>query len=105
MKVSLAVHGGLAAAIHLRRPPLVVDTAALSGNETRELAELVAAAKDSPPGAEERRQGAARDAMSYTITVEDGGTPAILHQSDTRMSPEFTSLLGWLQQHSPDAAD
>jgi len=37
--------------------------------------------------------------------VEDGGTSAILHQSDTRMSPEFTSLLGWLQQHSPDAAN
>ncbi|MET7397884.1 protealysin inhibitor emfourin [Dactylosporangium sp. NPDC005572] len=98
MKVTLAAHGGQAAAIHLRLPPRVMDADALPEQEARELARLVEAATTAP-AAEEERPGRARDAMSYTITVEDGGQPIFLTQSDTTMSPEFAALLGWLERH------
>jgi hypothetical protein len=38
--------------------------------------------------------------MSYTITVEDSGQETVLQQSDTNMSPAFSALLEWLEQHS-----
>ena len=98
MKVTLATHGGQMAAIHLGQPPQVVETRNLSEVEARELAQLVAAAKSSQPATEERNSRA-RDEMSYTITVEEGGGSAVLHQSDTAMSPEFASLLNWLEGH------
>lgn len=96
MKVSLATHGGQAAAIRLRLPPKVLDTDALPENAAVELAQLVAAAV---PAAEEERPSRARDAMSYTITVEDGGRSTDLTQSDTTMSPAFAALLSWLEKH------
>ncbi|MGW6080880.1 protealysin inhibitor emfourin, partial [Streptomyces sp. NPDC055186] len=48
---------------------------------------------------EERPPGRARDAMSYTITVENNGRLTVLTQSDTTMTPEFAALLGWLEKH------
>lgn len=42
MKVTLATHGGQAAAIRLRLPPKVLDTDTLPPNTAMELAELVA---------------------------------------------------------------
>ncbi|AWM36727.1 hypothetical protein GobsT_54270 [Gemmata obscuriglobus] len=95
MKVTLAKHGGLAAGI--RRPPQVVDTDALPAPLAEELARLVAAAvaAGTPPG---ERPGRARDAMSYTLTVEGDGRTA-LTQSDTAMTPAFAALLAWLEQH------
>ena len=36
--------------------------------------------------------------MSHTITIEDGGAPVELRQSDA-MSPEFEALLNWLTNH------
>jgi len=62
------------------------------------LARLVAAAKTAP-AAEEGGPGRARDAMSYSITVEDGDRPTVLRQSDTTMSPAFAALLDWLERH------
>ncbi|MET9960005.1 protealysin inhibitor emfourin [Streptomyces sp. NPDC006326] len=94
MKVTLATHGGLAGAINLRLPPKVLDTEALPENAAAELAQLVAAAVPTP---EADRPGRARDAMSYTITVEDGGRLTVLKQSDADMSPAFAALLTWLQ--------
>ena len=41
----------------------------------------------------------ARDAMSYTIRVDDGGRNTILNQSDTTMSLDFAALLEWLEKH------
>ncbi|MEU6666013.1 protealysin inhibitor emfourin [Streptomyces sp. NPDC046727] len=101
MKVTLARHGGLAAAIRLSLPPDVVDTDALPENDAAELARLVAAALPAavPGGAGPDRPDPARDAMSYTITVEDDGRSTVLTQSDTAMSPEFAALLSWLEQH------
>ncbi|MFJ4526376.1 protealysin inhibitor emfourin [Streptomyces sp. NPDC088810] len=96
MKVSLARHGGQAAAIRLRQPPDVVDTDTLPQPAAAELTRLVAAAL--PAGGEDR-PGRARDAMSYTITVENNGHTTDLTQSDTTMSPPFAALLNWLQNH------
>ncbi|MEU6527237.1 protealysin inhibitor emfourin [Streptomyces sp. NPDC046924] len=97
MKVTLATHGGQAAAIRLRLPPKALDTDTLPTKTAAELAELVAAA--GPAAEEERPPGRARDAMSYTITVENNGRLTVLTQSDTTMTPEFAALLGWLEKH------
>ncbi|WP_030338118.1 protealysin inhibitor emfourin [Streptomyces sp. NRRL S-1022] len=102
MKVSLARHGGQAAGILLHRPPEVVDTDTLPPPAAAELTRLVAAAlppANAPTTTGEARPGRARDAMSYTITVEDDGHTTDLTQSDTTMSPQFAALLGWLRDH------
>jgi hypothetical protein len=96
MKVTLATHGGQAAAVNLGLPQRAVDTDALSGSAAAELSDLVAAAL---PTAGEERPTRARDAMSYTITVEDGGSSTALTQSDAAMSPQFAALLDWLEGH------
>ncbi len=97
MKVTLAAHGGLAAAGGLGLPPDTLDTDTLPGKGAAELARLMAAASSRRPPAD--RPSRARDAMSYTITVEDGGRSTVLEQSDASMTPEFAALLTWLQQH------
>jgi hypothetical protein len=97
MRVTLAVHGGLAAGINLQRPPREVDAETLPPAEAQELARLVDAALAAPP------PGPARpvpDAMSYTVTVERDGTTAVLSASDTSMSAEFADLLGWLEKYA-----
>ena len=98
MKITLAQHGGQAAAINLRLPPRVVDTAALRADEAAELARLVRDAATAPVAAD-IPPAKARDAMSYTITVEDGGRQTVLSQSDSAMSEAFGKLLGWLQRN------
>jgi len=97
MKVTLATHGGQAAAINLRLPPEVLDTAVLPDDAVAELTRLVAAAVSTPE--EEDRSGRVRDAMSYTIRVEDGGRSTVLTQWDAAMSSEFAALLTWLEDH------
>jgi hypothetical protein len=98
MKVNLAKHGGLAAAI--RRPPVTVDSSALSESKAAELARLLAAAKAELRAAE-AGPGRARDAMSYTITLQDdGGETTVLRVSDATMSPPFAALLEWLDRNA-----
>jgi Emfourin len=96
MKLSLAVHGGLAAGLRLGRPPTVVDTATLPEDEARELADLLAAAKQDPPAAD--RSSRAPDEMSYTITVDDGSAQEVLRRSDTTMSQGFADLMDRLHR-------
>ena len=99
MKVTLAKHGGLAAAINLHRPPLVVETDRLPKAAADELARLVAAIKAvaaEPPN--DARAGRGGDVMSYTITLEDEKAPMVVTQSDTAMSPAFATLLAWLEK-------
>lgn len=96
MKVTLETYGGLAAAADFRRRPQVLDTAALPESPATELARLVAAAVAMPVEAD---TGRARDARSYTITVEDGGRSTLLEQSDAAMTPAFAALLTWLRRH------
>jgi hypothetical protein len=99
MKVSLATHGGQIASINLRHPPRVVDSSSLPAREAEELARLVAATKTSPP-ARDVSPGLARDAMSYTITIQDGDSTATLKQSDMTASPAFIALRDWIKAHS-----
>lgn len=96
MKITLATHGGQAAALNLRRPPRVIDTDTLTAGDAAELARLAADAATTPPRGE--APGKSRDAMSYTITVEDGGKQTVLSQSDTTMSQAFAKLLARLQR-------
>ncbi|MGW0709826.1 protealysin inhibitor emfourin [Streptomyces sp. NPDC002643] len=96
MKVALRVHGGLAAAVNLGRPPRELDTENLAGDAGAELSRLLAAVASE---GEESRPGPGGDAMSYTITVEDGDTTTVLTRSDTTMSPAFAALLTWLEKH------
>jgi hypothetical protein len=97
MKISLAQHGGQGVGVLLQRPPLVVDTAALDPAKAKELGELAAAAVAAGP-APPRPEGL-RDAMSYSISIEDQGRDTVLRGADTAMSPEFARLLAWLQRH------
>jgi hypothetical protein len=98
MKVTLSTHGGLAAGV--RRLPLIVESSTLPKGAAAELAQLVAAVK-AAPSVKEERPGRARDAMSYTITLEeDSGERSVINQSDTAMSPSFAALLEWLDRHS-----
>lgn len=105
MKVTLATHGGQAAGIRLAQPARVVDTADLTDGDAAELARLVAATRSEAAGPDSSR-GRARDAMSYTITVEEeeeeeGGSSTALSRSDTTMTRSFADLLAWLEQHAP----
>jgi hypothetical protein len=97
MKVMLAKHGGLFAGIV--RPPQCVDATALPKPQAKVLKRLVADTVASP-SMETQALGKARDAMSYTITVEDGNRSTVLHQSDATMSEKFAVLLEWLEQHA-----
>ena len=98
MLISLAMRGGLAAAITRRLPPRVVDTAGLPPETTLWVRDLVSAA--SVEGSDPTRSGLARDAMSYTITVVDGGHSTTLTASDTAMPPAFGALLRWIERHA-----
>ncbi|GGW55998.1 hypothetical protein GCM10010503_36390 [Streptomyces lucensis JCM 4490] len=97
----MSTHGGLAAPFLAGLPPDVVDTHALPESAAAELSRLVAAAVPATAataGAPEPPRRAP-DAMSYSITVEQGGHSSVLVQSDTDMSPEFAALLRWLKEH------
>jgi len=114
VRVSLQTRGGLAAPINRNLPPTVVDTTALPPGKAAELARLVdsvipaASPASSPdaPGDEAGGVGGVRggDMMSYTIVVDDGRQLTTLTRSDGTMSPEFADLLGWIQDHAPDAS-
>jgi len=97
MKVTLTQHGGQAAGIRLQSAPAVIDAAALDDNGAAELKRLVAAAVSAPGPA---RSGRARDEMSYSIAIDDGGRETVLSQSDTAMSAEFGQLLAFLQRNT-----
>jgi hypothetical protein len=98
MKVKLARHGGFAAGLNLGRPPKVVDADKLPKEAAAELSRLIAeAAAEKAPAKE---SAPAPDAMSYTITVENGERSTTLRQSDATMSPSFSALLNWLEARS-----
>jgi hypothetical protein len=96
MKLTLAEHGGLAAALRLGQPPVVVDLSTLPDDEVRQLTDLLSAARADPAPSGSART--APDAMSYTVTVEDGGSQEVLRRTDTTMSREFAELLDRLRR-------
>jgi hypothetical protein len=97
MKVSLATHGGHLAGFHLQQRPQVVDAASLSSGAAEELARLVAAARAAPAS---QPPELARDAASYTITIENGDPALVLVQSDVTMSSAFVALRNWIRAHA-----
>lgn len=96
MKVTLETYGGLAAVGDLRRRPQVLDTDTLPEDTAAELVRLVTAAVATP---DTDRAEPARDAMSYTVTVQDDGRVTVLEQSDAAMTPAFAALLALLRKH------
>ncbi|MGV9558845.1 protealysin inhibitor emfourin [Streptomyces sp. NPDC003401] len=100
MRITLATDGGLAATVLADLPPQVLDTDALSEGAAAELHRLVSAAARSVTEGTEEPSSLARDAMSYSITVEEGGHTSVLVQSDTTMSAEFAALLRRIEEHT-----
>jgi hypothetical protein len=100
MKITLVTDGGLAATVLADLPPQVLDTDTLTEGAAAELRRLVSAAARSVAEGSEEPSGLARDAMSYSITVEEGDHASVLVQSDTTMSPEFAALLRRLKEHT-----
>lgn len=97
MIVSLSKHGGLAAGVRLRQPPLKVNAEALPPEAAHDLAEMVdAAAKADAPSAPSEPHP---DSMSYTITVERDGTTLTLKARNSAMSPPFRDLRDWIERH------
>ena len=103
MRVMLKEHGGLAAAINRNAPARVADTRSLPADQAAELDRLVRAALSAAAdrtASPATGPGAARDAMSYTVIVEDAAGTSVLNGSDTAASQQFSELLRWLQDHA-----
>jgi hypothetical protein len=96
MKITLTKHGGFAAGMF--RPPSIVASSTLSAPDAAELSRLVTAVKMAPVEQGEE-PGQARDAMSYTMTIEaDGSETTVITQSDINMSPAFAELMQWIDR-------
>jgi hypothetical protein len=94
MKITLTKHGGFAAGMF--RPPSIVESSTLTESDAAELSRLVMAVKMAPVERGEE-PGQARDAMSYTMTIEeDSGETTVITQSDINMSPAFAELMQWI---------
>ncbi len=79
-------------------PHRVVDATTLPKPAAGELTQLVSAAK-AGMSTEKKEASQARDAMTFTITVDDGNGPTVIRQTDMNMSPAFAALLGCLERH------
>ena len=97
MKVTLATYGGQTATMSLL--PKTVDSVHLSQVEADELSRLVMAAKQAEP-AELGVPGRGGDVGTRVVTIEAGGEPVVLSQSDTKSSPAFDGLCNWIERHS-----
>jgi len=97
MKIALQKFGGWLAG--MSRPPVIIETANLPTEEVTELDRLVMAAKEKG-NVESGGLRTAPDAMSYTITVDDGSKAFDLQQSDVTMTPEFAALKNWIEGHT-----
>jgi hypothetical protein len=97
MKVSLQSYGGFAAIFP--QPGREVDAAALPPDAAAELARLVDAARRESGGPPPR---VLPDAISYSITVAEGGRSTVLEGSDGTMSPAFAALLDWLRSNAQE---
>jgi hypothetical protein len=95
MKISLTKHGGFAAGMF--RPPSIVESSTLAAADAAELSRLVMAVKMAPIEQGEE-PGQARDAMSYTMTIEDDGETTVITQSDINMSSAFADLMQWIDR-------
>lgn len=97
MKITLRLHGGIAAGV--RRAPSVVDTTRLPEGPASELSSLLAAAQATQV-AHSGAPGRARDAISYSIEIEDNGVMTVLRETDATLSEPFARLVTWIGQHA-----
>jgi len=98
MKITLNTAGGFAAGI--RRPARVVNAESLPESDKQQLKQLVDAVDRAGATVDESSPGRARDAMSYTIAVDDGGQTQQYKQRDGDMSPAFSALLQFINDHT-----
>jgi hypothetical protein len=98
MKISLKTRGGWGAPVYLGLPPRTVDLDTLPQETAAAVSRLAEAAKAAPAPSAPPQPPSVPSPMSHTITIEDGGAPVVLHQSDS-MSPAFEALLNWLNDH------
>jgi hypothetical protein len=98
MKITMSRHGGFGAGLRMNRPAAQLDTSALPDVDVAALERLISAAQSAGPP----EPAMTRDGMSYTITVERDGNPAILKGSDGAMSSAFAELLSWLAPRMPE---
>lgn len=50
-----------------------------------------------------RQASAMRDAISYSIVIEDNGDRRSFKQKDSQMTREFDAMLKWLEDHFAQA--
>lgn len=96
MRVSLNTYGGLLP--RLGAPGHVIDTQELAEPDNDELRRLVTAATASaasPPAGSDLP----RDAQTYQITIENGGTTVVLQATDASVPDAFAALRDWLRDH------
>jgi hypothetical protein len=96
MRITLTRHGGLLAG--MKRPPRIIDVAALDPARAERLRTLVAKAI----GAQRDREltPVMPDSMSYSIAIEDAGQVTTLKQTEPTTSSPFADLLEFLEQLS-----
>lgn len=98
MKISFKVHGGWGGRF---MPPLTIDTAMLPPVLAAEVTRLASAAEAAAAAntAAAAKSGQAPEAMTYTITIEDGDRTTTLKGSDVDSCPHFHALADWVRQH------
>jgi hypothetical protein len=97
MRIQFKREGGLVALPGLSRP-VTIDSDQLPEDEARELEQMVAAARvfERAPDARALPAGA-RDIITYTVTVEDGGRHHTVQMSDLTQDPDLQRLLVFLK--------
>jgi hypothetical protein len=96
MLITLKTHGGFAAGV--ARQPRTLDTAALDEREAARVQHLVQSVMETPETAPPSR--ALPDAMTYTLTVQEGDRVRAIKVSDTSMTPALGELIDCLEQHA-----
>ena len=99
MKVTIRESGGFAPG--LRKQPKTIESSELSEEKAAELGRLVEAARSSETE-EPARPGRSRDAVNYTITVEDEGDAVELKRSDADLPQPVADLIEWIDQNRKD---
>jgi len=98
VKVSLGVHGGLAAALAVGRPPLCIDTDDLDDAAAAELGRLVDAAAGSAARASADTEPRP-DETNYEITIDRQDRSTVIAATDTTAGDDFIRLRDWISAH------
>jgi len=100
LRISLEKDGGWPPRTALQ--PKAVEVDQLPAETVAHVRGLAASLKKS--GQPETRQpSAARDAISYSIVIDDNGERLSFKQRDAQMTREFDAMLNWLEDHFAQA--